>query len=77
MANTGLRPDESARLEYRDVIITDEATGERILEIEVRGKRGVGFARARQERSSRSSGCKSATRQSQRTRFSGKPRVIC
>jgi integrase len=31
MANTGLRPDESARLEFRDVaIVTDEATGERI-----------------------------------------------
>jgi hypothetical protein len=37
--NTGLRPDEAARLEFRDVaIVTDEATGERILEIEVRGK---------------------------------------
>ena len=46
MANTGLRPDESARLEYRDVIITDEATGDRILEIEVRGKRGVGFCKS-------------------------------
>jgi integrase len=47
MANTGLRPDESARLEYRDVaIVTDEATGERILEIEVRGKRGVGFCKS-------------------------------
>ena len=44
MANTGLRPDEAARLEFRDVaIVTDEATGERILEIEVRGKRGVGY----------------------------------
>jgi integrase len=47
MANTGLRPDESARLEYRDVaIVTDEATGERILEIEVRGKRGVGYCKS-------------------------------
>jgi len=47
MANTGLRPDESARLEFRDVaIVTDEATGERILEIEVRGKRGVGFCKS-------------------------------
>jgi integrase len=47
MANTGLRPDEAARLEYRDVaIVTDEATGERILEIEVRGKRGVGFCKS-------------------------------
>jgi integrase len=47
MANTGLRPDESARLEFRDVaIVTDDATGERILEIEVRGKRGVGFCKS-------------------------------
>jgi integrase len=47
MANTGLRPDESARLEYRDVaIVTDDATGERILEIEVRGKRGVGYCKS-------------------------------
>ncbi|HTS17712.1 MAG TPA: site-specific integrase [Verrucomicrobiae bacterium] len=46
MANTGLRPDEAARLEFRDVaIVTDEATGERILEIEVRGKRGVGYCK--------------------------------
>ena len=44
MGNTGLRPDESARLELRDVkIVDDESTGERILEIKVRGKRGVGF----------------------------------
>ncbi len=47
MANTGLRPDEALRLEYRDVaIVTDEATGERILEIEVRGKRGVGYCKS-------------------------------
>ena len=47
MGNTGLRPDESARLEMRDVsIVEDEATGERILEIEVRGKRGVGFCKS-------------------------------
>jgi integrase len=47
MANTGLRPDESARLEFRDVaIVTDEATGERILEIEVRGRRGVGYCKS-------------------------------
>jgi integrase len=47
MANTGLRPDEASRLEYRDVaIVTDEATGERILEIEVRGKRGVGYCKS-------------------------------
>jgi hypothetical protein len=47
MANTGLRPDESARLEYRDVtIVEDEATAETILEIEVRGKRGVGYCKS-------------------------------
>ncbi len=47
MVNTGLRPDEALRLEYRDVsIVTDAATGERILEIEVRGKRGVGYCKS-------------------------------
>jgi integrase len=47
MANTGLRPDEAARLEYRDVVIVDDdATGETILEIEVRGKRGVGYCKS-------------------------------
>jgi integrase len=47
MANTGLRPDEAGRLEFRDVVIVDDdATGERILEIEVRGKRGVGFCKS-------------------------------
>lgn len=47
MANTGLRPDESARLEFRDVtIVDDEDTDETILEIEVRGKRGVGYCKS-------------------------------
>ncbi|HZO21618.1 MAG TPA: hypothetical protein VFB37_03870 [Steroidobacteraceae bacterium] len=47
MANTGLRPDEGARLRYRDVtIVHDEDSQERILEIEVRGKRGVGFCKS-------------------------------
>lgn len=47
MANTGLRPDEAARLEYRDVsIVDDDETGETILEIEVRGKRGVGYCKS-------------------------------
>jgi integrase len=47
MANTGLRPDEASRLEYRDVQITkDRATGQTILEIEVRGKRGVGYCKS-------------------------------
>lgn len=47
MANTGLRPDEAARLEYRDVeIVEDFDTDETILEISVRGKRGVGFCKS-------------------------------
>ena len=47
MANTGLRPDEANRLEYRDVkIIKDETTNERILEIDVRGKRGTGYCKS-------------------------------
>lgn len=47
MANTGLRPDEAMHLEHRDIaIVDDEATGQRILEIEVRGKRGVGFCKS-------------------------------
>lgn len=47
MANTGLRPDEAARLEYRDVaVVHDDQTDETILEIEVRGKRGVGFCKS-------------------------------
>jgi integrase len=46
-ANTGLRPDEAMRLEYRDVsIVDDDASGETILEIEVRGKRGVGYCKS-------------------------------
>ena len=47
MTNTGLRPDEAKLLEYRDIeIVDDEATGETILEIEVRGKRGVGYCKS-------------------------------
>lgn len=47
MANTGLRPDEAKNLQHRDVaIVVDDATGERILEIEVRGKRGVGYCKS-------------------------------
>ncbi len=47
MTNTGLRPDEAMRLEYRDVeIVHDEGTDETILEISVRGKRGVGFCKS-------------------------------
>jgi integrase len=47
MANTGLRPDEANGLEYRDVkIVEDEGSKETILEIEVRGKRGVGYCKS-------------------------------
>ena len=47
MANTGLRPDEAARLEFRDVgIVDDDDSGERILVIEVRGKRGTGWCKS-------------------------------
>jgi integrase len=48
MVNTGLRPDEAKRLEFRDVaIVKDRDSGETILEIDVvRGKRGVGFCKS-------------------------------
>jgi integrase len=47
MVNTGLRPDESRRIEFRDVkIVNDRGSGETILEIDVRGKRGVGFCKS-------------------------------
>ena len=47
MANTGLRPDEVKHLEFRDVeIVTDDWSGKQILEIEVRGKRGVGYCKS-------------------------------
>lgn len=45
MANTGLRPDEAMRLEYRDVAVTREQS-QTILVIDVRGKRGVGFCKS-------------------------------
>lgn len=47
MGNTGLRPDEAKNLQHRDIeIVEDAATGERILVIEVRGKRGVGYCKS-------------------------------
>lgn len=47
IANTGLRPDEAARLEFRDVkIVKDLGSKETILEIEVRGKRGIGWCKS-------------------------------
>lgn len=49
MSNTGLRPDEVLRLEYRDVTVAyDEGSRETILEIEVRGKRGYGPCKSTQ-----------------------------
>lgn len=46
-ANTGLRPDEAMRLQFRDVkVIEDEGSSQTILEIEVRGKRGIGFCKS-------------------------------
>lgn len=47
MANTGLRPDEAGRLQFRDVeVVLDESTRETILLIEVRGKRGIGYCKS-------------------------------
>jgi integrase len=47
MGNTGLRPDEATRLEFRDVkVVKDRETAETILEIEVRGKRGTGYCKS-------------------------------
>lgn len=47
MANTGLRPDEATGLQFRDVaVVEDDAMGETILEIQVRGKRGVGYCKS-------------------------------
>jgi integrase len=47
MVNTGLRPDEAWRLEFRDVeIVRDAGSNETILEISVRGKRGVGYCKS-------------------------------
>jgi integrase len=46
-ANTGLRPDEAWRLQFRDVtIVDDDASGQTTLEIELRGKRGVGYCKS-------------------------------
>jgi integrase len=49
MVNTGLRPDEAARLEFRDVEIAwvgPRDNEEEILEISVRGKRGTGYCKS-------------------------------
>jgi integrase len=45
--NTGLRPDEAWRLQFRDVtIVFDNDLKKTILEIEVRGKRGTGYCKS-------------------------------
>jgi len=45
--NTGLRPDEAWRLQFRDVtVVYDDDLKKTILEIEVRGKRGVGYCKS-------------------------------
>lgn len=47
MANTGLRPDEAKRLEFRDVTIeVDPYAREEILVIDVRGKTGTGYCKS-------------------------------
>ncbi|MES2988726.1 MAG: site-specific integrase [Pseudomonadota bacterium] len=47
MGNTGLRPDETKRIQVRDVsIVTDGPGNQRILHISVRGKRGTGWAKS-------------------------------
>ena len=45
--NTGLRPDETKRLQVRDIeIVEDGSDRSRILHIAVRGKRGTGWAKS-------------------------------
>jgi integrase len=45
--NTGLRPNEAWRLQFRDVtIVYDDDLKKTILEIEVRGKHGVGYCKS-------------------------------
>ena len=47
LGNTGLRPDEAKNLQFRDVTIVErENSRDSILEIEVRGKRGVGYCKS-------------------------------
>lgn len=47
MVNTGLRPDEANRLQFRDVKIVREGRAkEPILHIDVRGKRGTGYCKS-------------------------------
>lgn len=47
MANTGLRPDEANGLQYRDIeVVKEDGFDESILEISIRGKRGVGYCKS-------------------------------
>jgi integrase len=46
MANTGLRTDEAANLEFRDIVIDEEEADDPILVIDVRGKTGVGYCKS-------------------------------
>lgn len=47
MGNTSVRPDEAKQLQHRDVtIVQDPDSRERILEIQVRGKRGIGWCKS-------------------------------
>lgn len=47
LANTGLRPDEANNLQFRDIqVVKDEWSDDMILEIDVRGKRGVGYCKS-------------------------------
>lgn len=47
MVNTGLRPDEANKLQFRDVQIVKEPGADApILHIDVRGKRGVGYCKS-------------------------------
>lgn len=47
MGNTGMRPDEALRIEFRDVSVEEDyATDKTILVIDVRGKTGVGFCKS-------------------------------
>jgi hypothetical protein len=47
MVNTGLRPDESSRIEFRDVKVVDEdSSGQRILEIDVRASAALDPAKS-------------------------------
>ena len=47
MVNTGLRPDEANRLQFRDVqIVKEKGAKDPILHIDVRGKRGTGYCKS-------------------------------